>query len=347
MSNVRGLSAEGRALPLAGLSVAVTRAGERGSPLAAALRAVGATVHEVPLTRIESLDPTPLREAVRALARYDWVLLTSVNAVEHLATIVREERAGEQMEARRLAVVGAATAAAAERLGWRLPSVHPEKSQAEGMLDLMAARVDVEGARMLYPCAAGARDVLPDGLRALGAIVDVVPVYRSAPDPEGQARMRALSTAGQLDLVTVAQAVHWFDRPRFFREVERVLRPGGVLAIWSYGIPQLEGGAADALLQHFYGDVVGPYWPAEKALVESGYRDLVLPFESLPTPSFAMEAAWSLEQVLGYCASWSASARYRAALGSDPIERLRPALAAPPAGSGSTARLCWGDPRRG
>jgi uroporphyrinogen-III synthase len=204
MSNLRGPSAEGRAQPLAGLSIAVTRAGERGSPLAAALRAVGATVHEVPLTRIEALDPTPLREAVRALVRYDWVLLTSVNAVEHLATIVRDERAGEQMEARRLAVVGAATAAAAERLGWRLPSVHPEKSQAEGMLDLMAARADVEGARMLYPCAAGARDVLPDGLRALGAIVDVVPVYQSAPDPEGQARMRALSTAGQLDLVTVA-----------------------------------------------------------------------------------------------------------------------------------------------
>jgi hypothetical protein len=131
----------------------------------------------------------------------------------------------------------------------------------------------------------------------------------------------------------VAQALHWFERPRFFAEVERVLRPGGVLAVWSYGIPHLEGETADGQLQHFYGDVVGPYWPAEKALVENGYRDLVLPFESLPTPSFAMEAAWSLEQVLGYCASWSASARYREGLGSDPIDHLRPALAA-----------AWGEP---
>jgi ubiquinone/menaquinone biosynthesis C-methylase UbiE len=167
----------------------------------------------------------------------------------------------------------------------------------------------------------------------------------ASPHPGVHYRLAAAESSGleaaSLDLVTVAQAVHWFDRPRFFREVERVLRPGGMLAIWSYGIPQLEGGAADALLQHFYGDVVGPYWPAEKALVESGYRDLVLPFESLPTPSFAMEAAWSLEQVLGYCASWSASARYRAALGSDPIERLRPALAAVWGEAAQGRRIHW------
>lgn len=70
--------------------------------------------------------------------------------------------------------------------------------------------------------------------------------------------------ADSLDLVTVAQAAHWFDRPRFFSEVERVLRPGGVLAVWSYGIPELEGEGPDALLQHFYADIVGPYWPPRR-----------------------------------------------------------------------------------
>jgi ubiquinone/menaquinone biosynthesis C-methylase UbiE len=167
----------------------------------------------------------------------------------------------------------------------------------------------------------------------------------AGPHPRVSYRLAAAESSGleanSIDLATVAQAVHWFDRPRYFAEVERVLRPGGVLAVWSYGIPRLEGGAADALLQHFYGVVVGPYWPAEKALVENGYRDLVLPFESLPTPSFAMEAAWSLEQVLGYCASWSASARYRAALGSDPIERLRPALAAVWGEAAQGRRIHW------
>ncbi len=204
MSNVRGPSAAGRPQPLAGLVIAVTRAGDRGSPLADALRREGATVHEIPLTRIEALDPAPLRVAVRELRQFDWVLLTSVNAVEHLARVVQELRMNEIMETRRLAVVGGATAAAVEKLGWRVPSVQPEKSQAEGMLDDMAERSDVEGARMLYPCAVGARDVLPQGLRALGASVDVIPTYRSAPDPDGQAQIRALARSGVLDLVTVA-----------------------------------------------------------------------------------------------------------------------------------------------
>ncbi|MBW4530368.1 MAG: class I SAM-dependent methyltransferase [Aphanothece saxicola GSE-SYN-MK-01-06B] len=160
----------------------------------------------------------------------------------------------------------------------------------------------------------------------------------ASPHPRVHYRLAAAESSGleadSIDLVTVAQALHWLERPLFFAEVERVLRPSGVLAVWSYGIPRLEGEAADALLQHFYADIVGPYWPAEKALVENGYRDLVLPFGSLQTPSFAMDVAWSLEQVLGYCSSWSATARYRAALGQDPIDDLRPALAA-----------AWGEPK--
>jgi SAM-dependent methyltransferase len=167
----------------------------------------------------------------------------------------------------------------------------------------------------------------------------------ASPHPRVHYRLAAAESsslkADSIDLVTVAQALHWLDRPRFFAEVARVLRPGGVLAVWSYGIPHLEGEAADAMLQHFYRDIVGPYWPAEKALVENGYRDLALPGESLPAPSLGMEVAWSLEQLLGYCSSWSASARYRAALGSDPIDRLRPALAAAWGEAETQRRLLW------
>ena len=190
--------------PLLGVRIAVTRAGERGSPLADALRAKGATVYEVPLTRIETLDLAPLHAAVRRLVEFDWILLTSVNAVEHLARVVAERGAEAAMATRRLAVVGLATAAAAERCGWRTPTVQPENAQAVGMLDAMASRSDIEGTRMLYPCAAAARDVLPDGLRALGADVESVPAYRSAPDFEGQARVRQLVKSGEIDLVTVA-----------------------------------------------------------------------------------------------------------------------------------------------
>lgn len=202
MSRIPTRAPEAR--PLHGVRIAVTRAGERGSPLADALRAKGATVYEVPLTRIETLDLTPLHEAVRRLIEFDWVLLTSVNAVDHLARVVTERGAAAAMATRRLAVVGIATAAAAERCGWRTPTVHPDRAQAEGMLDAMASRSDIEGARMLYPCAVASRDVLPEGLRALGAAVECVPAYRSAPDPDGQARLRALVKSGEIDLITVA-----------------------------------------------------------------------------------------------------------------------------------------------
>lgn len=191
------------ATPLVGVRIAVTRAGERGGPLAHALRSVGATVHEIPLTRIQSLDPLPLAEAVDSLARYEWVLLTSVNAVEHLAAAVTSTSSAAQLRFRKIAVVGAATADAVAQRGWTA-TLMPERYHAEALVDAMSSRMDVEGMRMLYPAAQGARDVLPNGLRALGAIVDVIPVYRSTVDAEGQSRMKSLATSNGLDLVTVA-----------------------------------------------------------------------------------------------------------------------------------------------
>ncbi len=188
-------------LPLAGIRIAVTRAEGRGGPLADALRAVGATVTELPLTRIETLDMAPLAAAVSQLHEYEWVLLTSVNAVQHLADAMQS--AGVGIGACKLALVGTATGDAAEQQGWRATLI-PERFLAEGLVDAMAARGDIDGARMLYPAAEGARDVLPAGLRALGAHVDIVPVYRSAPDSDGQVRLRAMVAAGALDLVTVA-----------------------------------------------------------------------------------------------------------------------------------------------
>jgi uroporphyrinogen-III synthase len=187
--------------PLAGVRIAVTRAEGRGGPLADALRATGASVTEIPLTCIETLDRAPLAQALSRLVRYHWLLLTSVNAVQHVADALRASH--QTIGSLKIAVVGSATAEAAQLQGWH-PTLVPERFLAEGLVDAMAARGDVDGARMLYPAAEGARDVLPAGLRALGADVDVIPVYRSAPDAEGQARLRSLVAAGALDLVTVA-----------------------------------------------------------------------------------------------------------------------------------------------
>jgi hypothetical protein len=114
--------------------------------------------------------------------------------------------------------------------------------------------------------------------------------------------------------------------------VDRVLRPGGALAVWSYGLIAIDA-AVDRHVAHLYREVVGPYWPPERALVDSGYAGIALPYAELPAPDFAMEAEWSLEQLGGYLSSWSAVARYRAAIGADPLPSFLRAVA-----------TSWGDP---
>jgi hypothetical protein len=100
-----------------------------------------------------------------------------------------------------------------------------------------------------------------------------------------------------------------------------------VLAVWTYGVLKIEGGAVDTLVQHFYHHTVGPYWPPERAHVENGYRSLPLPFTEIAAPPFAMKAFWSLPQLLGYFRSWSATGRFTAAHGSDPVNSLEEQLA--------------------
>jgi hypothetical protein len=124
-----------------------------------------------------------------------------------------------------------------------------------------------------------------------------------------------------VSLVTVAQALHWFDRPRFHAEARRVLRPGGVVAVWRYGLTSIDP-EVDAVVQRFYTETVGPYWPPERAIVDAGYATLEFPFDELVTPTFRMEARWTLAQLGGYLATWSAVSRYRAARGHDPLPAL-------------------------
>ena len=128
-----------------------------------------------------------------------------------------------------------------------------------------------------------------------------------------------------VDLVTVAQALHWFDLDRFYAEVRRVLKPGGLLAVWTYGVFRVEGAAAagiQALLDRFYYETVGDCWPPERRHVENGYADLAFPFRELTPPPCAMAVDWNLEDLAGYLRSWSATSRYRELHGSDPVLML-------------------------
>lgn len=124
-----------------------------------------------------------------------------------------------------------------------------------------------------------------------------------------------------VDLVTVAQAAHWFDLPRFYVEVARVMKPGGVLALWGYGRMVLSGNM-DAPFRRFYGETIGPYWPPERALIDDAYRGLEFPFAELTAPAFHIEVEWSLHRLIDYLSTWSAVKRYRAARGHDPLPAL-------------------------
>jgi SAM-dependent methyltransferase len=121
-----------------------------------------------------------------------------------------------------------------------------------------------------------------------------------------------------IDLVTVAQALHWFDLSRFFAEVNRVLRPGGALAVWSYGLLMVNT-EVDSVLGHLYRDTLGAYWPAERAIVDQGYAGITLPYPEIATPDVAMEVRWTRAQLAGYLSTWSAVGRYRNAVGTDPL----------------------------
>lgn len=134
-----------------------------------------------------------------------------------------------------------------------------------------------------------------------------------------------------VQLVAVAQALHWFDRERFFAECARVLAPGGVLAAWGYADFIAPEGMVDAVAA--FRALIEPHWPPERADVDAQYARYDWPFPALPASRSWLQAEWSLAQFLRYLTSLSASARCRAATGIDPVARHGPMLAA-----------AWGDP---
>ena len=135
------------------------------------------------------------------------------------------------------------------------------------------------------------------------------------------------------DLVTVAQALHWLDIGAFFREAARVTRPRGLVAIWCYGDVGVDEPRADALVRHCSETVVGPYWPPGRRLVREGYRSIAMPFDEIDVPELSMTERWTLEQLLGYIRTWSATSAYRQANGEDPTVELEAKLVE-----------VWGDP---
>ena len=127
---------------------------------------------------------------------------------------------------------------------------------------------------------------------------------------------------GSVDLVTVAQPLHWLDLPSFWQECCRTSKPEGIISVWGYGIEILSHPSANQIFQDFYYEVVGDFWPKERRMVEEGYAGIDFPFQEIPVPALEMVQSWDAEHLAGYCASWSATDRYRKATGHDSITAL-------------------------
>jgi ubiquinone/menaquinone biosynthesis C-methylase UbiE len=130
----------------------------------------------------------------------------------------------------------------------------------------------------------------------------------------------------EFDLVTVASAVHWFNQEKFFQEVERVLKPNGVLAVWGYSFAEIEPEIDDLIAKVLLGPI-DRFWAEGNRQVIAGYRDLVLPFDEVRSPPrFAVRIEWTLEQLSAYLRTWSAVKLYAAELGIDPVDQLESEL---------------------
>lgn len=138
---------------------------------------------------------------------------------------------------------------------------------------------------------------------------------------------------GSLDLVTAAQAAHWFRVDDFYNEVKRVLKPDGVLALWCYGLESVSGDV-DAVIQKLYVELLGVYWP-KRTIVDHSYQDIPFPFRELPRRVFRMKMNWTLDELVSGFRTWSASRRYKEDKGVDPLDVLADEF-----------REAWGNPEQ-
>ena len=208
--------------------------------------------------------------------------------------------------------------------------------------ELFAYLADLSGRRLAWDCATGNGQAA----LALAAHFDQViatdarrtQIEAAGDHPGVSFRVATAEDSGlpeaAVDLVTVGQALHWFDTARFFAEASRVLVAGGVLAAWCYELCRVSPDC-DAIVGRLYTDIVGPFWPPERRLIEDRYAGIDFPGDELAPPPFEMTASWTADDMLGYLRTWSACQRYVGEHGNDPGELIEGEL-----------RTAWGERRR-
>ncbi len=207
---------------------------------------------------------------------------------------------------------------------------------------LFAYLADLAGCRLAWDCATGngqaAIALAKHFERVVATDASQAQIDAAIPHPAVRYRVATAEASGlendTADLVTVGQALHWFDTARFFAEASRVLVAGGILAAWCYELCNVSP-ACDSAVERLYTAIVGPFWPKERRLIEERYAGIEFPGVELAAPSFEMTAQWTADDMLGYLRTWSACQRYRREHGEDPVERIEEEL-----------RRAWGSSRR-
>lgn len=124
-----------------------------------------------------------------------------------------------------------------------------------------------------------------------------------------------------VDLVTVSQALHWFDFEKFYGEVKRVSKQKGIIAAWTYGLLQADP-KTDNLIQHYHFETLKQYWDKERAHVDDGYSNISFPFKEISAPAFSIKVNWNPADLAGYLQTWSALQKFIAANNYDPVSEL-------------------------
>lgn len=123
------------------------------------------------------------------------------------------------------------------------------------------------------------------------------------------------------DLITVAQAIHWFDFDKFYFEVKRTLKDNGLIAVIGYGLIQIDE-KVDEIILDFYKNVVGSYWDKERKYIDENYKTIPFPFNEIEAPEFYIKSEWTFEHLLGYFETWSAIKHFIQANQYNPVDNI-------------------------
>jgi SAM-dependent methyltransferase len=184
----------------------------------------------------------------------------------------------------------------------------------------------VDRRQLAWDCATGngqaAAELVKLFDRVIATDISAEQIRQAAPHPRIDYRVAGSERSGlddrSVDLIAVASAMHWFDLDRFYAEVNRVARPGAILAAWTYHVAHVDP-PFDRVLGRFYTEIVFPYFGAGARLVDDRYATITLPGAPIPGRDFHVQASWNLDQMLAFIRSWSGTQEYLRQRGTDPV----------------------------